>query len=144
MTIAAEEIEVGTEIVVKPGELVPVDGVVTSGSSSMSEADLTGEPVPVRKMAGMFVLSGSVNLDGVVEIRASKRSAESQYAQIVHLGRRVMRVAVQGIWVGIGLSGIAMLFAAFGFIAPAAGALLQEGIDVLVILNALRVGRITF
>lgn len=85
VTIAAEEIEVGTEIVVKPGELVPVDGVVTSGSSSMSEADLTGEPVPVRKMAGMLVLSGSVNLDGVVEIRASKRSAESQYAQIVHL-----------------------------------------------------------
>ncbi len=62
----------------------------------------------------------------------------------VRLGRRVIRVAVQGIWVGIGLSGIAMLFAAFGFIAPAAGALLQEGIDVLVILNALRVGRITF
>jgi P-type E1-E2 ATPase len=62
----------------------------------------------------------------------------------VRLGRRVMRVAVQGIWVGIGLSGIAMLFAAFGWIAPAAGALLQEGIDVLVILNALRVGRITF
>jgi P-type E1-E2 ATPase len=62
----------------------------------------------------------------------------------VRLGQRVMHVAVQGIWVGIGLSGIAMLFAAFGFIDPAAGALLQEGIDVLVILNALRVSRITF
>ncbi len=62
----------------------------------------------------------------------------------VHLGRRVVRVARQGIWVGIALSGIAMVFAAFGFIAPAAGALLQEGIDVLVILNALRVGRINF
>ena len=72
-------------IVVKPGELVPVDGVVTSGSSSVSEADLTGEPVPVRKTPGMLVLSGSVNLDGVLEIRASKRSAESKYAQIVHL-----------------------------------------------------------
>jgi cation transport ATPase len=62
----------------------------------------------------------------------------------VHLGRRVMHVALQGIWIGIGLSGIAMVFAAFGFIDPAAGALLQEGIDVLVILNALRVGKITF
>jgi len=53
-------------IVVKPGELVPVDGVVTSGSSSVSEADLTGEPVPVRKATGMLILSGSVNLDGVL------------------------------------------------------------------------------
>jgi heavy metal translocating P-type ATPase len=85
VSIPAEEVEVGMEIVVKPGELIPVDGVVTSGISSMSEADLTGEPVPVRKSAGMRVLSGSVNLDGIIEMRASKRSTESQYAQIVHL-----------------------------------------------------------
>src|SRR5713101_942230 len=85
VSIPAEQIEVGMEIVVKPGELIPVDGIVTSGSSSMSEADLTGEPVPVRKSVGMLVLSGSVNLDGVLEIRASKRSEESKYAQIVRL-----------------------------------------------------------
>ncbi len=60
-------------------------GVVTCGSSSVSEADLTGEPVPVRKAPGMLVLSGSVNLDGVLEIRVSHRSAESKYAQIVRL-----------------------------------------------------------
>jgi len=60
----------------------------------------------------------------------------------IRLGRWVMHVALQGIWVGMGLSGIAMLFAAFGFITPAAGAILQEGIDVIVILNALRVSRI--
>ena len=60
----------------------------------------------------------------------------------VHLGRRVMRIAKQGIWIGMGLSGIAMIFAAFGYIQPAAGAILQEGIDVLVILNALRVSGI--
>ena len=85
VTIPSDEVNVGMEIVVKPGELIPVDGVVTSGSSSLSEADLTGEPVPVRKSAGMVVLSGSVNLDGVLEIRASKRSQESKYAQIVRL-----------------------------------------------------------
>jgi len=62
----------------------------------------------------------------------------------VRLGRWVMHVARQGIWVGMGLSIIAMLFAAWGFISPAAGAILQEGVDVLVILNALRAGRITF
>ena len=85
VSIPAEQVEVGMVIVVKPGELIPVDGVVTSGSSSLSEADLTGEPVPVRKTPGMLVLSGSVNLDGVLEVRASKRSAESKYAQIVRL-----------------------------------------------------------
>lgn len=85
VSIPVEQVEVGMEVVVRPGELVPVDGVIASGSSDISEADLTGEPIPVHKTAGMLVFSGSVNLDGVVEIRASKRSAESQYAQIVRL-----------------------------------------------------------
>ena len=85
VSIPAESVEVDMVIVVKPGELIPVDGIVTSGSSSISEADLTGEPIPVRKTPGMLVLSGSVNLDGVLEVRASKRSTESKYAQIVHL-----------------------------------------------------------
>ena len=85
LNIPAEQVEVGMVIVVKPGELIPVDGIVTAGSASLGEADLTGEPVPVRKAPGMLVLSGSVNLDGVLEIRASKRSTESKYAQIVHL-----------------------------------------------------------
>lgn len=61
----------------------------------------------------------------------------------VRLGRHVMRVALMGIWVGMGLSAVAMLFAACGYISPAAGAILQEGIDVIVILNALRAGRIS-
>jgi P-type E1-E2 ATPase len=85
LSIPAESVEVDMMIVVKPGELIPVDGIVTSGSSSISEADLTGEPIPVRKTPGMLVLSGSVNLDGVLEVRASKRSTESKYAQILHL-----------------------------------------------------------
>lgn len=85
INIAAEMIQVGMEIVIKPGEQVPVDGVVTSGSVSLSEADLTGEALPVRKSAGMLVLSGSVNLDGVLGVRATKKSIESKYAQIVHL-----------------------------------------------------------
>lgn len=85
VSIPAEQVEVGMEIVVKPGEMLPVDGIVTSGTSSVSEADLTGEPVPVRKTPGMLVLSGSINLDGVLHVRASKRSAESKYAQIVRL-----------------------------------------------------------
>ncbi|MGZ3627068.1 MAG: HAD-IC family P-type ATPase [Ktedonobacteraceae bacterium] len=85
ISIPSESVEIDMVIVVKPGELIPVDGIVISGVSNVSEADLTGEPIPVRKTAPMLVLSGSVNLDGVLEVRASKRSAESKYAQIVHL-----------------------------------------------------------
>lgn len=75
----------GTRVVVKPGELIPVDGVVPAGSSNGSEAGLTGESAPVQNMRGMLVLSGSMNLDGVVEICTSKCRAEGQYAQRVHL-----------------------------------------------------------
>ena len=85
--IAAEEVEVGMQIVVKPGELIPVDGVVSSGTSNVSEADLTGEPVPVRKNTGDTVMSGSVNLDSVLEVQATARSEESKYAQIINLVR---------------------------------------------------------
>jgi heavy metal translocating P-type ATPase len=88
VTIPAERVEVGMVVVVKPGELIPVDGVVTAGTASVSEAELTGEPVPVRKSPGMLALSGSVNLDGVLEARATKRSADSQYARIVQLVER--------------------------------------------------------
>jgi heavy metal translocating P-type ATPase len=83
--IPADRVEPEMIVVVKPGEMAPVDGVVLSGSSSVSEADLTGEPLPVRKDAGSIVLSGSLNLDSALEVRATKRSAESQYAQILRL-----------------------------------------------------------
>ncbi len=89
--IPAEAVQVGMEVVVKPGELIPVDGLVIKGASSVSEADLTGEPVPVSKTSGHIVLSGSVNLDSVLEVRATKRSADSQYAQIVRLVEQAQR-----------------------------------------------------
>ncbi len=85
VTVAADSLAIGAEVVVKPGELIPVDGVVTAGEASVSEADLTGEPLPLRKETGALVLSGSVDLDGVLDVRATRPSAESHYAQIVRL-----------------------------------------------------------
>ncbi len=85
ITIPADQVEVGMEVVVPAGEVIPADGVVVSGASSVSEADLTGEPTPVHKEPGSLTLSGSVNLDRVLQVKATKRSAESQYAQIVRL-----------------------------------------------------------
>jgi heavy metal translocating P-type ATPase len=83
--LAAEEIIPGMQVVVKPGEIIPVDGVVVDGEASVSEADLTGEPLPLRKEPGAQVLSGSVNLDAMLTVRALKPTAESKYAQIVRL-----------------------------------------------------------
>lgn len=85
LTVPADAIEVGEEVIVMPGEIIPVDGVVTAGGSSVSEADLTGEPTPVRKVPGSLTLSGSVNLDSLLRVQATRRSAESQYAQIIKL-----------------------------------------------------------
>ncbi|HET8909127.1 MAG TPA: heavy metal translocating P-type ATPase [Ktedonobacterales bacterium] len=83
--IPADQVEREQIVVVKPGEIIPVDGLVISGTSGVSEADLTGEPLPVNKAPGTQVLSGSVNQDHMLEVRALKRSAESQYAQILRL-----------------------------------------------------------
>jgi heavy metal translocating P-type ATPase len=85
VTIPASAVETDMVVVVKPGELIPVDGVVVAGSSSVSEADLTGEPLPQRKEQGSLTLSGSVNLEALLDIRATRRASESQYAQIVRL-----------------------------------------------------------
>ena len=60
-------------IVVKPGEILPVDGVVVEGAASLSEADLTGEPIPVRKEIGVGA-PGSVDLDAVLTVHALKVS----------------------------------------------------------------------
>lgn len=83
--IPADAVERDQVVVIKPGEIIPVDGLVIAGLSGVSEADLTGEPLPVNKEPGAQVLSGSVNLDHMLEVRALKRSAESQYAQILRL-----------------------------------------------------------
>jgi heavy metal translocating P-type ATPase len=83
--IPAEAVEREQVVVVKPGEIIPVDGLVVAGASGVSEADLTGEPLPMNKEPGAQVLSGSLNLDHMLEVRALKRSAESQYARILQL-----------------------------------------------------------
>lgn len=85
--ITADEILVGDTILIRPGELVPCDGIVDSGTSHVDTSRLTGEPVPVRAAAGTSLLSGSVNQDGALVIRAQRIARESQYARIVDLVR---------------------------------------------------------
>jgi heavy metal translocating P-type ATPase len=85
------EVLAGDSLLVRPGDLIPVDGTIVSGTSEVDESALTGEPIPRPKSRGDQVLSGSVNLNGAMEMRADRVSAESQYAKIVEMVRRSQR-----------------------------------------------------
>ena len=85
--IRAEDVLVGDELLVRPGELVPCDGLVIDGHSHVDASRLTGEPVPVSASAGTALMSGSVNGEGALTMRATARAEESQYARIVALVR---------------------------------------------------------
>jgi Cu+-exporting ATPase len=74
-------------VVVRPGERVPVDGVITSGSSAVDESMLTGESMPVSKQAGDRVVGGTINRTGAFQYRATTLGADSVLAQIVRLMR---------------------------------------------------------
>ena len=83
--VAADELIVGDEVVVRPGERMPVDGTVASGQSSVDESVMTGESMPVEKAEGAIVLGGTVNLTGVLRVRASRVGAETTLSQITRL-----------------------------------------------------------
>ncbi|MDD6397052.1 MAG: heavy metal translocating P-type ATPase [Selenomonadaceae bacterium] len=80
-----EEIAIGTEIVVQPGEKVPLDGVVISGVSTVDTSALTGESVPVDVKENQTVASGCINLTGVLHIRTTKEFGDSTVAKIMEL-----------------------------------------------------------
>lgn len=84
---AADDVRIGDVLLVRPSEIVPVDGVLLTESGSFDESSLTGESMPVSRSAGDDVLSGAVNGSRAVRIRAVRRSADSQYQQIVALVR---------------------------------------------------------
>lgn len=90
--IALAEVVVGDLLVVLPHETTPVDGVVTVGHSTMDESFLTGEPYHVSKAPGATVISGAINGENAITIRAEKRAEDSRYAKIM----RVMRESEQG------------------------------------------------
>ena len=80
-----EEVEVGTEITVLPGERIPIDGVILTGTSTLNTSALTGESLPRSAAPGDEVISGCVNLDGVLVIRTTKLYEDSTVARILEL-----------------------------------------------------------
>nr|WP_202819290.1 copper-translocating P-type ATPase [Nitrosococcus oceani] len=83
--IPIEEIQVGDHLRIRPGDKLPVDGVVTEGSSHVDESMVTGEPMPVEKTVGSKVIGATVNANGSLIIRAEKVGRETMLAQIVKM-----------------------------------------------------------
>jgi len=83
--VPIEQVAVGDDILVRAGEVVPVDGLITSQLAMIDEAALTGEPIPVSRQAGELARSGSLNAGDTFEIRASALASESTYAGIVRM-----------------------------------------------------------
>ncbi|GAA1223690.1 heavy metal translocating P-type ATPase [Rhodoglobus aureus] len=83
--VAVTEVVKGDRLVVRPSEIVPVDAVLVSSSTSVDESSLTGESMPVEKVAGDLLLSGSVNGPEAVTVTAAAPASESQYQRIVQL-----------------------------------------------------------
>ncbi|MDW8807132.1 heavy metal translocating P-type ATPase [Streptomyces scabiei] len=83
--IPIEDVVVGDEIVIRPGEKIPVDSEVLSGSSAVDESMVTGEPMPVTKQAGDTVIGATVNGTGSLRVRAAKVGSDTMLAQIIRL-----------------------------------------------------------
>lgn len=90
--VPVETIKIGDVFIVKPGEMIPVDGVIVSGTTTVDESMLTGESITVDKTTHDRVMGGSLNQSGLLEVRAIRISAASQYQRIVTLVREAERV----------------------------------------------------
>ena len=87
LDVAVSTIKVGDKIHVLPGEVVPVDGEIVEGTSSIDESSITGESLPIAKQSGDNIMSGSVNVEGLLVVRALHTAKDSQYEQIIKLVR---------------------------------------------------------
>jgi Cd2+/Zn2+-exporting ATPase len=83
--IPVNDVQVGDVVIVRPGERIPVDGVVVAGASSVNQAPITGESMPVEKFRGSEIFSGTLNETGRLEVRTTKTGADTTIARIVHL-----------------------------------------------------------
>lgn len=83
--VSVNDVLIGEIVIVKPGERIPVDGVVISGQAHVNQAPVTGEQTPVIKTVGSEVFAGSINIDGAIEIKATKTASESTIARIAKL-----------------------------------------------------------
>ena len=136
------EVKKGDIFVVRPGGRIPVDGIVTEGSSSVDESMLSGESIPVDKSVGNTVSAGSVNLSGYITCEAEKVGEDTTLSQIIRLvsdasatKAPISRVAdkVSGIFVPVVIVISLVTIAVWLILGAGVGAALERGITVLVI-----------
>lgn len=137
-----EEVAVGEEFIVRPGDAIPVDGVVLTGESAVNESALTGESVPVDKTVGDTVSAATINKSGFLKCRASRVGEDTTLSQIIRMvsdaaatKAPIARIAdkVSGVFVPV-VIGIALIVTCGWLIAgESAAAAIERGICVLVI-----------
>ncbi|MDZ5811934.1 heavy metal translocating P-type ATPase [Halorubrum sp. AD140] len=88
VTVPIDDVDVGDVFVVRPGDKIPLDGVVTSGEGSVDQASLTGESVPVPKAVGDEVFGGTINESGSLEIEVTRQAHESAISRLIHMVER--------------------------------------------------------
>jgi Cu+-exporting ATPase len=142
--IPIEDVAAGDVVIVKPGEKVPVDGMVVEGSSSVDESMLTGESIPVSKRQGDAVIGATINKNGMLRIQATKVGKDTALAQIIKVVEEaqgskapIQRIAdvISGIFVPIvvGIAVITLLVWYFGVAPGDFSGALEKAIAVLVI-----------
>ncbi|QCC46459.1 heavy metal translocating P-type ATPase [Halobellus limi] len=85
VTVPAEEVAVGETVIVRPGEKIPLDGVVREGESAVDESPITGESVPVDKTEGAAVYAGSINTEGYLEVEVTSTAGDSTLSRIIEM-----------------------------------------------------------
>ena len=140
--VPVEQVVSGDVFAVRPGESIPVDGVVLEGSSAVDEASLTGESIPVDKAEGDTVSAGTVNQSGYIRCRATKVGEDTTLSQIIQMvsdaaatKAPIAKVAdrVSGVFVPVVIAIAVIAFAAWMIAGESVGFALARGISVLVI-----------
>ncbi len=142
VTVPIEEVLAGEIFVVRPGESIPVDGIVFEGESAVNEAALTGESLPVDKAVGDTVSAGTVNQEGFIKVRATRVGADTTLSQIIKMVNDaaatkapIARIAdkVSGFFVPVVIGLAIIVFAAWLLLGESMTFAIARAISVLVI-----------
>lgn len=142
MVIAIEDVQIDDTVIVRPGQSIPVDGVVTKGFSAVDESALTGESIPVEKQPGDMVMGATVSQTGYLEFRATKVGNDTAISQIIRLVEEasaskapISKLAdqVAGVFVPVVITIAVIAVAVWLYLGYSIGFALSIGIAVLVI-----------
>lgn len=137
MEVDTDQLAVGETVLVAPGSRIPVDGAVEGGHSFVDESRITGESMPVEKLAGTRVYAGSINQSGALEVRAERIGADTSYGKIIEAVERAERSRAPVTRTADRLAGYIVLFAmAFAGFTQWMWHSVEQSISVLVVAGA--------